>query len=237
MAMVSSPMEAPDAPSAGERGAVIDLGSSFVSQASRPDYLSSLRSGRIPSLRLEGSSADFSSFHRVGDVDASPTSAPRDAAAASAAATATTATAAAAIPDTAGVDVTEFRRRLSCIRDAKSRRGSLISGGGIGDTRNNINESTISKGDGGGQRQQQRAPVLQKVEVRIKDYSYHVPVRVDAPSIKTVFNTSPCYAATNIMKNVVELATGKRQVCVLVFDLHWESNCCRATEIKDMRTQ
>ena len=215
--MASSPMEAPDAPAAGERGAVIDLGSSFVSQASRPDYLSSLRSGRIPSLRLEGSSADFSSFHRVGDVDASPTSAPRDAAAASAAATATTATAAATIPDTAGVDVTEFRRRLSCIRDAKSRRGSLISGGGIGDTRNNINESTISKGDGGGQRQQQRAPVLQKVEVRIKDYSYHVPVRVDAPSIKTVFNTSPCYAFTNIMKNVVELATGKRQVCV--FDL------------------
>ena len=200
-------MEAPDAPAAGERGAVIDLGSSFVSQASRPDYLSSLRSGRIPSLRLEGS---------LGDVS-SPTSAPRDAAAASAAATATTATAAAAIPNTAGVDVTEFRRRLSCIRDAKSRRGSLISGGGIGDTRNNIYESTISKGDGGGQRQQQRAPVLQKVEVRIKDYSYHVPVRVDAPSIKTVFNTSPCYAFTNIMKNVVELATGKRQVCV--FDL------------------
>ena len=224
--MVSSPMEAPDAPAAGERGAVIDLGSSFVSQASRPDYLSSLRNGRIPSLRLEGS---------LGDVDASPTSAPRDAAAAAAATTATPAVA--AIPNTAGVDVTEFRRRLSCIRDAKSRRGSLISGGGIGDTRNNINESTISKGDGGGQRQQQRAPVLQKVEVRIKDYSYHVPVRVDAPSIKTVFNTSPCYAVTNIMKNVVELATGKRQVCVLVFDLHWESNCCRATEIKDMRTQ
>ena len=195
-------MEAPDAPAAGERGAVIDLGSSFVSQASRPDYLSSLRNGRIPSLRLEGS---------LGDVDASPTSAPRDAAAAAAATTATPAVA--AIPNTAGVDVTEFRRRLSCIRDAKSRRGSLING----DTRN-INES-ISKGGGGGQQQHQqqpRAPVLQKVEVRIKDYSYHVPVRVDAPSIKTVFNTSPCYAATNIMKNAVELATGKRQVCVCV---------------------
>ena len=52
----------------------------------------------------------------------------------------------------------------------------------------------------------------QQVEVRLKDYSYHVPIRVDAPSIKTALNTSPCYVATNIMKNFGEYISGKRKV-------------------------
>ena len=53
---------------------------------------------------------------------------------------------------------------------------------------------------------------LQQVEVRVNNYSYHVPIRVDAPSIKTVINQSPCYVATNFMQNVGELITGKRKV-------------------------
>jgi len=52
----------------------------------------------------------------------------------------------------------------------------------------------------------------QEVEVRLKDYSYHVPIRVDAPSIKTVFNQSPCYVGTTILSNVGELITGSRKV-------------------------
>ena len=55
----------------------------------------------------------------------------------------------------------------------------------------------------------------QEVEVRLKDYSYHVPIRVDAPSIKTVFNQSPCYVGTTILKNVGELITGSRKVSSL----------------------
>lgn len=175
----------------GESGTAIDRdGTNFASsQASRPDYLSSLRRGRITCLRLEDSSPTFSSSLVAGG--AADASSPRNDAAA---ATATTDTATSI--NTAEVDITEFRRRLSTIRDAKSKRrigASIVGGGG------------------------KRAPTLQKVEVRIKDYSYHVPVRVDAPSIKTVFNTSPCYVGTNIMKNVVELITGKRQVCVYDF--------------------
>jgi hypothetical protein len=54
--------------------------------------------------------------------------------------------------------------------------------------------------------------LLQQVEVRVNNYSYHVPIRVDAPSIKTVINQSPCYAATNFIQNVGELITGKRKV-------------------------
>jgi hypothetical protein len=50
------------------------------------------------------------------------------------------------------------------------------------------------------------------VEVRLKDFSYHVPIRVDGPSIDTALNTSPCYVATNIMKNFGEYITGKRRV-------------------------
>ncbi|KAL3761106.1 hypothetical protein ACHAWU_001375 [Discostella pseudostelligera] len=169
----------------GESGTAIDRdGTNFASShASRPDYLSSLRRGRITCLRLEDSSPTFSSSLVAGG--AADASSPRNDAAA---ATATTDTATSI--NTAEVDITEFRRRLSTIRDAKSKRrigASIVGGGG------------------------KRAPTLQKVEVRIKDYSYHVPVRVDAPSIKTVFNTSPCYVGTNIMKNVVELITGKRQ--------------------------
>ena len=55
----------------------------------------------------------------------------------------------------------------------------------------------------------------QEVEVRLKDYSYHVPIRVDAPSIKTVFNQSPCYVGTTILTNVGELITGSRKVSSL----------------------
>jgi hypothetical protein len=54
----------------------------------------------------------------------------------------------------------------------------------------------------------------QEVEVRLKDYSYHVPIRVDAPSIKTVFNQSPCYVGTTILTNIGELITGGRKVSV-----------------------
>mmetsp|Transcript_3324 Transcript_3324/g.5465 ORF Transcript_3324/g.5465 Transcript_3324/m.5465 type:complete len:1454 (+) Transcript_3324:67-4428(+) len=53
---------------------------------------------------------------------------------------------------------------------------------------------------------------LEKVEVRMHNYSYHVPIRVDAPSIKTVINQSPCYAITSFIANVGELITGKRKV-------------------------
>lgn len=56
---------------------------------------------------------------------------------------------------------------------------------------------------------------LEKVEVRMHNYSYHVPIRVDAPSIKTVINQSPCYAITSFMVNVGELITGKRKVSLL----------------------
>ena len=55
----------------------------------------------------------------------------------------------------------------------------------------------------------------QEVEVRLKDYSYHVPIRVDAPSIKTVFNQSPCYVGTTMLKNIGELITGSRKVSVI----------------------
>ena len=55
----------------------------------------------------------------------------------------------------------------------------------------------------------------QEVEIRLKDYSYHVPIRVDAPSIKTVFNQSPCYVGTTILKNVGELITSSRKVSSL----------------------
>ena len=63
-----------------------------------------------------------------------------------------------------------------------------------------------------GERPTTKSPLLAQVEVRMKDYSYHVPIRVDAPSIKTVFNQSPCYVGTNFIKNVGELITGQRKV-------------------------
>ena len=61
-----------------------------------------------------------------------------------------------------------------------------------------------------------------RVEVRLVDYSYRVPVRVDAPSIKTVFNTSPCYVVTNLVTNLVEHVFGDRKasfVCHFLFFL------------------
>ncbi len=197
--VTATPREDDDASAASGSGAALDRGTSFISQASRPDYLSSLRRGRIPSLRLEGASSALSlsssSSPRFGGaVVASPSSMQRDAT------TTRTGTNTSAATNTEELDVAEFRRRLTYIRDAKSKRCTFL-------------DASIIDEEGGGGR---RAPTLQKVEVRINDYSYHVPVRVDAPSIKTVFNTSPCYVATTILKNVVELATGKRQVCACI---------------------
>jgi hypothetical protein len=45
----------------------------------------------------------------------------------------------------------------------------------------------------------------------MKNYSYRVPIRVDAPSIKTVFNTSPCYVMMGIVRNAVEIVTQKKK--------------------------
>ena len=55
---------------------------------------------------------------------------------------------------------------------------------------------------------------LARVEVRMRGYSYVVPVWADAPSIKTVTNQSPCYVGTEFVKNVGELITGQRRVRV-----------------------
>ena len=50
------------------------------------------------------------------------------------------------------------------------------------------------------------------VEVRIKNYSHTVAIRKDAPSIKTVFNTSPCYVGMELVGNIGEIITGRKKV-------------------------
>ena len=40
------------------------------------------------------------------------------------------------------------------------------------------------------------------VEVRLRDVSYHVPVKMDAPSVKTVANQSVCYGAFEFFRRL-----------------------------------
>ena len=40
------------------------------------------------------------------------------------------------------------------------------------------------------------------VQVVLRDYSYHVPIRTDAPSIKTVLNQSVCYGAFEFFRRI-----------------------------------
>jgi hypothetical protein len=67
------------------------------------------------------------------------------------------------------------------------------------------------------QQNNNKTPVIENVEVKLHNYSYHVPIRIDAPSIKTVFNQSPCYVVTNFMVNVGELITGERKVSYMLY--------------------
>ena len=48
---------------------------------------------------------------------------------------------------------------------------------------------------------QDRAPE-RLVEVRIKDFSYYIPIKADAPSVKTVGNQSICYAAYEFFRRI-----------------------------------
>ena len=48
--------------------------------------------------------------------------------------------------------------------------------------------------------------------MRLKNYSHTISVREDAPSIKTVFNTSPCYVGVEFVRNVGEIITGRKRV-------------------------
>jgi energy-coupling factor transporter ATP-binding protein EcfA2 len=48
---------------------------------------------------------------------------------------------------------------------------------------------------------QERVPE-RLVEVRIKDYSYYIPVKADAPTVKTVANQSICYAAYEFFRRI-----------------------------------
>jgi hypothetical protein len=65
---------------------------------------------------------------------------------------------------------------------------------------------------------------LTQVEVRVRDFSYHASIRVDAPSIKTVFNTSPCYVGAEFVKNVGEIITGQKKVRAQCGVLVWLMN-------------
>jgi hypothetical protein len=131
-------------------------------QKSRPDYLTSLLSGRTPSLRLESSQDNDSNYElqkTTSDDDGT-----------------TTTTTSPRRPSRA-----ELSKRLTSMR-------------------NSIKQL------------QQNTTLVENVEVKLHNYSYHVPIRIDAPSIKTVFNQSPCYVVSNFMVNVGELITGERKV-------------------------
>jgi hypothetical protein len=134
-------------------------------QKSRPDYLTSLLSGRTPSLRLESSQDGDSSDDlqkTTSDVDGS-----------------TTTTTSPRRPSRA-----ELSKRLTSMRNSIKKL----------------------------QQNNTTAAVIENVQVKLHNYSYHVPIRIDAPSIKTVFNQSPCYVVSNFMVNVGELITGERKV-------------------------
>ena len=136
-------------------------------QQSRPDYLTSLLSGRTPSLRLESSQDD----NDVNDELQKATSNDVDGS--------STATTPPRRPSRA-----ELSKRLTSMRNSMKKL----------------------------HQQQQQQSIIENVEVKLHNYSYHVPIRIDAPSIKTVFNQSPCYVMTNFMVNVGELITGERKV-------------------------
>ena len=162
----SSGSAAPNAVSSGVGGTTADDNHRNSIQKSRPDYLTSLLSGRTPSLRLESSQDGDSSDDlqkTTSDVDGSST----------------TTTTSPQRPSRA-----ELSKRLTSMRNSIKKL----------------------------QQNNTTATLVENVQVKLHNYSYHVPIRIDAPSIKTVFNQSPCYVVSNFMVNVGELITGERTV-------------------------
>ena len=51
-----------------------------------------------------------------------------------------------------------------------------------------------------------------EVEVRLRDFSYHVPVKTDTPSVKTVMNQSPCYGTYEFGRRFVEKCCNRRAI-------------------------
>uniref|UniRef100_A0A7S4MWX6 ABC transporter domain-containing protein n=1 Tax=Odontella aurita TaxID=265563 RepID=A0A7S4MWX6_9STRA len=51
-----------------------------------------------------------------------------------------------------------------------------------------------------------------EVLVRISNYSYNVPIMVDAPQVKTVMNQSPCYAVSSFFSHLREYFSGGRKI-------------------------
>lgn len=49
------------------------------------------------------------------------------------------------------------------------------------------------------------------VEVRVRDYSYYIPEKADAPSVKTVANQSICYAAYEFFRRMHQYRTDRRE--------------------------
>jgi ABC-type glutathione transport system ATPase component len=49
------------------------------------------------------------------------------------------------------------------------------------------------------------------VEVRFDDYSYSVPVRADAPTVKTIFNQSLCYGAYELIRRIHQYRIYRQQ--------------------------
>lgn len=49
------------------------------------------------------------------------------------------------------------------------------------------------------------------VEVRVRDYSYHIPVNAGAPTVKTVANQSICYAAYEFFHRVHQYRLNRKQ--------------------------
>jgi len=48
------------------------------------------------------------------------------------------------------------------------------------------------------------------VEVRVRDYSYHIPIKMDAPTVKTVGNQSVCYATYEFFRRIHQYRMAKK---------------------------
>lgn len=50
-----------------------------------------------------------------------------------------------------------------------------------------------------------------EVEVRLCNFSYYVPIRTDAPSVKTVLNQSPCYGTYEFARRFARLISSRKK--------------------------
>lgn len=106
----------------------------------------------------------------------------------------------------------------SLLKQSRKSLPHFVRDGVIGLRERDARRDSLNEEDGNAEEEERYERIREmlageslQVEVRMRQFSFLVPIRTDAPSVKTVLNQSPCYGAYEFGRRFVRLISSSKK--------------------------